>query len=112
VHPHGFGSLCKCNFPYKLHSNNQHHPPSEPQWLWGRLIPCDGTRGAIRDPKGEVVCAIDKHVGSLAWDLLISARVVTSRHWSRIKATGECYCLPWRNRKWWLLCHHSLRIHS
>jgi hypothetical protein len=46
----------------------------------GGFIPCDGTREAIRDARGTVVCVIDKCVGSLAWDLLIPARVVTCRH--------------------------------
>jgi hypothetical protein len=46
----------------------------------GGFIPCDGTREAIRDPRGPVVCVVDKAVGSLAWDLLIPARVVTCRH--------------------------------
>jgi hypothetical protein len=54
-----------------------HLSPSDGE---GGFIPCDGTREAIRDPRRTVVSVIDKRVQSLAWDLLIPGRVVTSRH--------------------------------
>ena len=41
----------------------------------GSFVPTDGSREAIRDPRGAAVCVIDNHARSLPWGLLGPAGV-------------------------------------
>ena len=43
----------------------------------GGFVPRDGSREAIRDPRGAAVCVVDNRERSLPWGLLEPAGVVT-----------------------------------
>ena len=45
----------------------------------GGFVPRDGSREAIRDPRGAAACAVDNCARSPALGLLVPARVITCR---------------------------------